>query len=529
MMPYRYTRRAFLAGVGGAFALKIMLRNFELMAEEAKPPPRFLLTHWPVGAVKYLFVPQGNGTITEFSRILEPFNAAGLKDDMTLIWGLRDVGRSPGGGGHEAGTPFATTGADSPGTRRNGGEGDDACAGGPSWDQILLTEVEDDPATGAIALRRPGIGYANAICDERIDSQETSTRCLSYGYQTQTIESVSPGGTITEHVPLLPELSPVQLYMKLFSGFMPGGSTPNNQEAVRRALIQRRSVLDYCKSELAHLKSIAPASESQKIDIHAEVCRKMEAQLSELIDGNTTTPGGCVVPDTSGPEWQLVGKSGSRFDYGNPAANEADDEVHHQIGLLHAQVLLSAFQCDIIRVVSFQWSPGTNHVSFKGLFPGEPNAVYMHHPLSHRNNGKPMSETFHGPSQDAGVQAVTEFLANVHAWYNEKTAEIINLFKNTQDAFGANLLDHTIIPFVTEVAEQNHSRSPKGALIFGGRALGMQLGRYLNFESEPRAHVDLWASIAQAYFRSSDPMSRLGHLRFGTEPRVIDGLWSPPG
>src|SRR5690606_14385446 len=218
----------------------------------------------------------------------EPFNAAGLKDDMTLIWGLRDVGRSPGGGGHEAGTPFATTGADSPGTRRNGGEGDDACAGGPSWDQILLTEVEDDPATGAIALRRPGIGYANAICDERIDSQETSTRCLSYGYQTQTIESVSPGGTITEHVPLLPELSPVQLYMKLFSGFMPGGSTPNNQEAVRRALIQRRSVLDYCKSELAHLKSIAPASESQKIDIHAEVCRKMEAQLSELIDGNTT-------------------------------------------------------------------------------------------------------------------------------------------------------------------------------------------------------------------------------------------------
>jgi hypothetical protein len=528
MMPYRNTRRAFLAGVGGAFALKILLRNFEAMAQGATSPPRFLLTHWPVGTVKYLFVPQGSGTITQFSRILEPFNAAGLKDDMTLIWGLRDVGQASGGGGHEAGTPFATTGANSPGTRRNGGEGDDACAGGPSWDQILLTEVADDATTGAVSLQRPGIGYANAICDERIDSQETSTRCLSYGYQTQNVESVNPGGTITENVPLLPELSPVQLYMKVFSGFMPGGDTPSNQEAIRRALIQRRSVLDYCKSELAHLKTIAPAAEAQKIDIHAEVCRKMEAQLSDLINGNVTTPSGCVVPDTSGPEWQLEGGSGSRNDYGRPTATVADDETHHQIGLLHAKVLLSAFQCDIIRVATFQWSPGTNHVSFKGLYPGEPNTIYMHHPLSHRNNGKPRSETFDGPSSDPAVQGVTEFLANAHAWYNEKTAEVINMFKNAEDAFGNSLLDYTVIPHVTEVAEQGHSRSPKAAFIFGGRALGMQLGKYLNFESQPRAHVDLWASIAQAYLRTSDPMSRLGHLSFGTTPRVIDGLWVPP-
>lgn len=528
MTGYRYARRAFLAGVGGAFALKILLRNFEAMAQGLSSPPRFLLTHWPVGAVKYLFVPEGDGTITEFSRILRPFETAGLQNDMTLIWGLRDVGRAGGGGGHEAGTPMATTGADCPGTRRNGGEGDDACAGGPSWDQILLTEVADDSTTGAVSLRRPGVGYANAICDERIDSQETSTRCLSYGYQTQSVQSVNPGGMITENVPLLPELSPVQLYMKLFSGFMPGGSTPDNQAAVRRALIQRRSVLDYCLSELRHLKSVAPAAEAQKIDIHAEVCRKMEEQLSSLINGDVVTPNGCTVPDTSGPEWQLTGGSGSRNDYGRPTATTADDEAHHQIGRLHAQVLLSAFQCDIIRVATFQWSPGTNHVSFKGLYPGEPNTIYMHHPLSHRNNGKPMSETFHGPSPEPGVQAVTEFLANVHAWYNEKTAEIINMFKNAEDAFGNDLLDYTIIPHVTEVAEQNHTRSPKAAFIFGGRALGMQLGKYLNFENAPRAHVDLWATIAQAYFRTDDPMSKLSHLRFGTEPRVIEGLWRPP-
>jgi hypothetical protein len=58
----------------------------------------------------------------------------------------------------------------------------------------------------------------------------------------------------------------------------------------------------------------------------------------------------------------------------------------------------------------------------------------------------------------------------------------------------------------------------------------MQLGKYLNFDGQQggRAQVDLWATVAQAFFRSSDPMSYLGHLEFGTAPRVIDGLWAPP-
>jgi hypothetical protein len=539
MKSYRYARRAFLSSIGGAFALKILLRDFEAMAQGAPPPPRFLMTHWPVGCVKYLFLPNGGaappsggGTITEFSRILKPFETAGLKDDMTLLWGLRDTGSSGGGGGHEAGTPMTTTGANCPGTRQNGGEGDDAVAGGPSWDQIFLNEVKDDATTGAIAMKVSGIGYANAICDARIDSQETSTRCLSYGYETQQVQSVNPGGTITEHVPLVPDLSPAQLFMKLFTGFMPGGPTPGNMDAARRALQERKSVLDYCMRELEQLKSVAPAAEAEKIEIHASVCRNIEMQISDLLNGNVVTPSGCVVPPEPDPS-KVGGMPTSRNDYGRPQTTTADDELHHEVGKLHAGVLLAAFQCDIIRVGSFQWSPGTNHVSFRGQYPGEPDTIYMHHPLSHRNNGKGKAQTFEGPSSDPNVQEVTEFLANIQTWYNEKTAEVINMFKMAPDPLGpsgATMLDRTIIPHITEVAEQDHSRNPKAAYIFGGRALGMQLGKYLNFESggQGRAHVDLWATIAQAYFRSTDPMQYLSHLEFGSTPRPIDGLWVPP-
>ena len=43
-----------------------------------------------------------------------------------------------------------------------------------------------------------GRGYYNSICDSRIDSYETSTRCLSYSYEKQSIASARPGGMIME-------------------------------------------------------------------------------------------------------------------------------------------------------------------------------------------------------------------------------------------------------------------------------------------------------------------------------------------
>jgi hypothetical protein len=531
MRSYRLARRSFLAGIGGAFGLNIMLRNFEAMAAGAVAPPRFLMTHWPVGTLKWAFLPNdgvkptGVGSITKFSQILQPFADAGLKDDMTLIWGLRDTGSTNGGGGHEAGTPMTTTGAGCPGTRQNGGEGDDGVAGGPSWDQILLERVKDDAATGAIKLKQSGIGYANAICDARIDSQETSTRCLSYGFQTQSIQSVNPGGTITENVPLLPELKPAQLFTKLFAGFMPGGPTPGNMETANKALYARKSVLDYCLRELDELKRIAPASEAQKIEIHTAACRKIEMQVSDMLLGKTMTPNGCVAP--MAPDAALSGKTGSKFDYDNPTTSTADDTLHEQIGKVHAGILLAAMQCDIIRVGTFQWSPGTNHVSFKGQYPGEANSIYMHHPLSHKVN---CCDTFN--SQPTGTNGeIAQFLANVNAWYNARTAMVINLFKAAIDPLGdgtATMLDRTVIPYVTEVAQQNHSRDPKAAFIFGGKALGMQLGKYVNFEGQGRAHVDLWATVAQAYFQSNNPMSYLSDMKFASAPKVIDGLWAKP-
>jgi hypothetical protein len=521
---YRLARRSFLAGIGGAFGLRVLLRNLEAGAQEMAPPPRFLMTHWPVGTIRYHFLPTGSGSTYTTSRILQPFEDAGLREDMIVLYGLHFRGIDQGcGGGHESGTPMMSTGASVPGTRANGGEEDDGVAGGPSFDQIFLNHVP--------GLQTPGIGYANAICDARVDSQETSTQCLSYGYTSRTIDAARvpgnncAGGTIKEAVPLLPELSPLQLYMQLFGGFMPGNPDSNDQEAVKRALVMRKSVLDYSLDELAALRTLAPSEQLSKIDQHADVIRKIETEIVDKIENGTGAAMGCTAP--AEPDKELAGQKGSHFDYGSETATEADDKKHAEIGKLHAGIIRAAFQCDIIRVATFQWSPGTNHVSFGGMFPEDSKAILMHHPLSHRILDR--SFAMDGPPTSDYEAKVVEFLVNVQTWYNAQTAALIQSFKDTTDVHGGNLLDHTIIPYVTEVAETTHSRDPMPAMIFGGRALGMQGGQFQNFDGGGRSHNDLWMTIAQAYLGTSDPLPTFDGEAFhqeGVSP--IAGLWQPP-
>jgi hypothetical protein len=548
MSSYRIARRAFMRGVGaGAVGLKVMLRNLEASAQGMTSPPRFLMTHWPVGTQKYWYVPvqvgtnpnpalptlptqAPNGTNWDFSRILKPFGDAGLKNDMIVLHGLNNNVPESFGGGHEAGTPLASTGARTPGTRANGGETDDAVAGGPSWDQIFLKLVP--------SLNK-GLGYVNAICDARVDSQETSTQCLSYSHLTESI-GAAQGGTnrmVTQNIPLLPELRPLQLYNKLIGSFQTGGPGPVGQAFNR--LKARKSVLDHSTVQLARLKTLAPAGEASKIDAHAQAIRRVEEQLRMMIDSMSMPqpPGTCAPPMM--PDMALVGQSSKvNRDYKNPGSGPTtssvdDSTLHANIGKAHMAIIRTAFQCDVLRVATFQWSPGTNHVSFKGLYPGDPNGIYMYHPTSHQIVNTSYSTT--SPSgATATEQTILGFLANAQTWYNARMAEMFAEWKATTDVYGNNLLAHTVIPYITEVAEPYHSRSNQPAMIFGGTALGMKGGQWMALNN--RKHNDLWLTIAQAYFKTTNPISMIpaanadGTMntfdRSGVSP--IAGLWAPP-
>ncbi len=463
---------------------------------------------WPCGTIPYLFKPEGAGRTYVTSPILQPFEAAGLREDMIVLYGLRDVNTARGGGGSEGGVVLRTTCANSPGTRRNGGEADDSVAGGPSIDQILLKRVA--------GLRSPNVSAVNAICDARVDSYETSAQCLSYGYDTRNIAAVTPADSvITEHVPLMPELSPNKLYASLFSGFMPGASNP--QQELIKALQLRKSVLDYALGELKRLEGVAPASERMKLEAHAEAIRALERQLSDQL---SMPAGECAVP--APPDPGLVAKTGSGFDYANPTRDSADDAAVAELGRLHLSVIRAAFQCDITRVATFQWAPSTNHVAFEGLYPDDPSGIYLHHPMSHKISGRPTSEPAPGETRD-----IHQFLANVQTWFNARTAETLVELKKARDIFGAPLLDSTIVPYVTDTADLNHGRAPLPAMLFGGRALGLQGGQYLDYSAAPRPFGDVWLTVAQAYLRGLDAKAQLANEIFMQQGSydLLPGVW----
>ena len=512
MPGYRFRRRSFLASLGGAFGLEIMLRNLEASAAGDPSPPRFLVTHWPNGTAQTQFVPTGTGTSYVPSPLLRPFEDKGLRSDMIALMGMGHT-LSGQGGPSESGTVFMMTGKDSPGTRMNTGEFDDSVAGGPSWDQIFLKNVPvlaRRDSSGSIV----GPGSVNAICDARVDSYETSTRCLSYDYATRQIDSARPGGTVTEHLPRLPTLRPTDLYATLFSGFIPDGDPLGALKALR----MRKSVLDSSLRELSRLSTLAPAAERPKIDVHADVIRRLERQISEQIAGGG--PNACVIP---APPSGVTGKTGDNVqDASNPIAGEDDSATHESVGKTHLAIIRAAFQCDIIRVATFQWAPGTGHVALAGLNPDAPDTAYIYRQMSRR---MPIGTFWTGgvPTTNVDVWSV---MVNAWLWYNTKMADILAEFKTASDVLGGNLLDHTVIPYVTEIANPGSSYQNLPSLVFGGRALGMQAGQ---FQTVSGPLNKLWVTIAQAYL-GENAMNALSNETFvKTDVAPIPGLWVSPG
>jgi hypothetical protein len=333
------------------------------------------------------------------------------------------------------------------------------------------------------------------------------------------IMSAQTGTPILEHVPLLPDLNPLNLYNRLFSSIVPGGD-PN---AAMRALLLRKSVLDSALEELVRLRTLAPMAERDKLDIHAEAIRRLEMQLeAQIDDGN---PGACSAPPA--PDAALVGKT---LETGpirlGPVVGPEDATHVAAVGRAHAAVIRAAFQCDLIRVATLQWAPATNQVAIAGVNPDDLDAIYQAGAV-HYNVG---SSSFYSGPPPATDRWVYETVSNIYTWFNTLTAEVVAGLKAATDIYGGSVLDSTVVPYVTDVADPTDGRSPLPAVILGGKALGLQGGKFMNFASSGvRSHNDLWMTVAQALMKTGDPVALLADEKFlKTNVAPIPGLWVQP-
>jgi hypothetical protein len=564
MISYRFKRRAFLSAMGGGVGIKILLRNMEAAAQTTKSPARLLVSQWPVGIVagmgNALFTPMSGAVMG--SQGLQPFADAGLNADMTVVKGISTNGGA--GGSHEGGTPALVTGMPCPNTRSGQQEGDDGTPGGPSFEQILLNNA-------ATNLKSPTstYSYQNVGCDTRTDWGEVSTKCLSYGLTKQSV-NVLPSGTAQENIPLMPTLSPATVYMNLFTGFTPPAQfveTPEGLAAAPRAadamltnLAAKRSVLDFARRELDMLRRMGPGDAKMKLDNHYNSVLAMEDGVTRSINNGYPDDGGGGMGGTGGmggggtgggsgtggaggaggtgggmgtggaggggggrcrdlmkPPASVAGVAdrmgGVTGNYGDPTAGATDDAGNLQmVGAAHMAVLKAAFVCDLIRCGTLLWAPGTNHVGFKGLMPGQMDRTYQHHPQSHKIGTRETTAA----ADVSGLNVSAQFLFAVQKWFYARMADNLKDWKMTIDGFGNSLLDYTVVPYVTEVLATSHERSQMPAMIIGGKALGFVHGKH-----QPGNYTvnQFWGTIAQAfnYTSTAAPFAA-----------PIAGLWNRP-
>lgn len=425
MKFYSMNRRKFLWGIGSSVGLSTWLNRAIAQEQGMVDPRRLVVLQRPVGTIYQHWWPQGSGTNLsnyQFPRILAPLNT--FKQDMVVFRGLGLPHGGSAGGGHERGTVLSVTGRRCP-TLYPGNGGDDPYAEGPSVDQLLLN------ASGY--LRSAPVQSIQVSCDQRADTPgEVSPRHLSYS---------------GPRAPMRPYYQPLQTYERIFGTLMPGGG----DESLRRAQADKKSVLDFALKDLARMRNLAPSSQWEKLDAYEDAVRELEAELTN----DPTDPAFCGIPNQ--PENIQVNNRVDPYG-GENVASERDDLKHRRIGELHWATIRAAFKCDLTRTVTFQWSPGTNHVSFADMWPPSPSTFKVHHTTSHK------------PS----TADVVEFLARVEVWYSQRLAEFITSLKTTTDITGKPIFDTTVLAYITEVGQANHSWDNMPWLLFGGRDTGIR-------------------------------------------------------
>ncbi len=467
MKSYKHSRRIFLGAIGGAAGLVGLLDRLEAQ-EEGDPPIRRLFTvQRPVGTIWDNWWPSGNGSDLAgytLGRIMEPFES--LKDKMVIFRGIGLPHKGSAGGGHERGTVLTVTGRRAPNLYPGNG-GDDPYAEGPSVDQLYL-------AASPILQNAP-IQSLQLSCDQRADTPgEVSPRHLSYS---------------GPHAPLAPYYQPLQAYERVFGSVMPGGTTDENLEALARARAQKQSVLDFALRDLERMRTVAPASQREKLDAYESAVRDLEMELDSL-DADPSDPVFCGVSEP--PEVVEVSQRVDPYFQGN-VSPERDDEKHRRIGEMHLAVVKAAFKCDLTRTVTFQWSPGTNHVSFGNMWPPDEAIFKVHHTTSHNT-----------PDND-----IREFLTRIDQWYSQRLATFLMELESTEDFAGHPILENTLVPYISEISEGfTHSWRDMPWVVFGGAGTGLLGGQMWTHDGGTpsgatdggqRSTNDYWMACAQAF------------------------------
>jgi Protein of unknown function (DUF1552) len=222
--------------------------------------------------------------------------------------------------------------------------------------------------------------------------------------------------------------SPLSAYNTVFGTAMPSDSATSAQALLKR----RQSILDTVTSEITGLQSTLGSNEKAKLDAHLDSILQLENKLTAA----GASAGSCTKPATPGVDstFQFMG------DMDAMAAN-----------LIHQQIIVSAFACDITRVACLEYGNDQRlMVNATGLPYDDQHGGYIH----------------------SGASSNYANLVLFEAYLATQFVNIINALKAVPDPLGTNgqtLFDNTLMIWARDMGDaQNHNQQSMRFVLASG-------------------------------------------------------------
>lgn len=413
-----HSRRHFLRNLGLSAAALPLLGGLTSLgaAEPVASRQRIIFVFSPNGTVPTEFWPEGEGSNFKLKRILQPL--APFKDRMLTLKGVNNFVRGDGDS-HMRGMSCLLTGIELfPGNIMGGGGQPAGWASGPSIDQEIRKFLQANPATktrmGSLEL---GVAVGNRA--------DPWTRWSYVG----------------ANQPVAPISNPYDLFDKLY------GQMKESESMV--------SVLDGLRSDLATVARSVDAKDRALLDQHTTALRELERNMKEQQTA-------VVLQVPAAPAVGVM----------------LENDNIPVITKLQTDLLVSAFQNDLARVSTFQFtnSVGGARMKWIGIEEG-------HHALSH------------DPDLNTGS---LEKLTKINVWFAEQIAYLAKRLQETPEPSGqGSMLDHTTIVWTNELGKGNsHALEDIPWVLIGG-GLGFKTSRALKFGKV--AHNRLHLALAHGF------------------------------
>ncbi|MEO6599162.1 MAG: DUF1552 domain-containing protein [Polyangiaceae bacterium] len=431
------TRRQFMGSVGAGLLLAPFLNaGLQREAKAASTTSKRLLLFCTMGTYPPLWTPTVSGeNISAWSAMTQPLSA--VADDIVLVEGM------PSGNPND-----------------NHGSSDSLTGQGFGYYAINNVPVVKSSVDQFIA---------NALLKSGVNRPITSlllgANCNENGGITQFYGGANGGN--------LPTIgSPLSAYNTVFGAAMPSGSTTSAPALIKR----RQSILDTIRGELTSLQSTLGSNEKAKLDAHLDSIRQLENKLS---GGSGGAGGACTKPTAPGADgtYQFMG------DMDAMAAN-----------ILHQQIIVNAFACDITRVASLQYGNDQKlMVNAMGLPFDDQHGGYIH----------------------SGAASNYANLVKFEAYLATQFVNVIGALKAAPDPLGTagqTLFDNTLVVWARDMGDaQNHNQQSMRFVLASGSGGYLKTAKGGRYVASTERHERVLLNACEAmgitdYSGFGDPM-----------------------